>query len=222
MRRRICPSRSSLWTWRSPTSIRPFPCAAEQEKLFRALYKLNAAYADVMLGAMLDALKRSGQWEKRSSWSPPTTARAFGEAGQIAHGGNLGHVLVEVPLVVKLPAGFQRKLAVPPGRRVANLRVGPTLICEAAGGTPEPGTAPSLFQAYEKGALSELYLGDGVNRFSLVDGDLQLLWESRFAPSEPDYYRARFEGLGGKRSHRSPSPPTFSPASRRSSRASSL
>ena len=66
------------------------------------------------------------------------------------------------------------------------MRVAPTLI-EAAGGKPEPGTAPSLFQPFDKGALSELYLGNGVNRFSLVDGDLQLLWESRFAPPEPDY-----------------------------------
>ena len=39
--------------------------------------------------------------------------------------------------------------------------------------------------------LSELYGLNGVSRFSLVDGDDQLLWESRFAPPEPDYYRAR-------------------------------
>ena len=66
--------------------------------------------------------------------------------------------------------------------------------------------APSLFQAFDKGALSELYLGDGVNRFSLVDGDLQLLWESRFAPPEPDYYRARYAGIGG-----TPEPPLTEP-----------
>lgn len=194
-----------------PLELEPYydpavPLPPEKEELFRALYKLNAAYADVMLGVMLDALKRSGQWEKTLLVVTADHGEEFGEAGQIAHGGNLGHVLVEVPLVVKLPAGFQRKLAVPAGRRVANLRVGATLI-EAAGGTPEPGAAPSLFQAYEKGALSELYLGDGVNRFSLVDGDLQLLWESRFAPSEPDYYRARFEGLGG-----TPEPPLSEPS----------
>ena len=113
-------------------------------------------------------------------------------------------MLVEVPLVVKLPAGFQRKLAMP-ASHVANVRVAPTLI-EAAGGKLEPGVAPSLFQPFDKGALSELYLGDGVNRFSLVDGDLQLLWESRFAPPEPDYYRARYAGIGG-----TPEPPLTEP-----------
>jgi hypothetical protein len=115
-------------------------------------------------------------------------------------------VLVDVPLVIKLPKGFSRDLAIERGRRVANIRVGPTLI-EAAGGTPEPGTAASLFQQFDKGLLSELYLGNGVNRFSLVNGDLQLLWESRFGPPEPEYYRARYEGIGGK-----PEPPLTEPA----------
>lgn len=89
--------------------------------------------------------------------------------------------------------------------RVANVRVAPTLI-EAAGGHTEPGAAPSLFQPFGKGALSELYLGNGVNRFSLVEGDLQLLWESRFAPPDPDYYRARYAGIGGE-----PRPPLTRP-----------
>jgi hypothetical protein len=39
--------------------------------------------------------------------------------------------------------------------------------------------------------LSELYLTNGTNQFSLVDGDDQLLWESRFAPPRPEYYLAR-------------------------------
>lgn len=178
----------------------------EKERVFRALYALNAAWADHLLGRMLDALRRSGQWDETLLVVTSDHGEEFGENGQIAHGGNLGQVLVEVPLVIKLPAGFQRKLAVEPGRRTANVRVGPTLI-EAAGGRSEPGAAPSLFQPFEKGALSELYLGNGVNQFSLVSGDLQLLWESRFGPPEPEYFRARYEGLGGQ-----PEPPLTEPA----------
>jgi sulfatase-like protein len=178
----------------------------EKERVFRALYELNAAWADHLLGLFLAALRKSGQWEKTLLVVTSDHGEEFGEHGQIAHGGNLGHVLVEVPLVIKLPAGFGRKLAIEPGRRIANVRVTPTLI-EAAGGKPEPGAAPSFFAPFEKGALSELYLGNGVNRFSLVNGDLQLLWESRFAPAEPEYFRARYEGLGGK-----PKPPLTEPA----------
>jgi hypothetical protein len=180
---------------------------ADQERIFRAMYRLNAAYADQVLSRLLAALKKSGQWDKTLLVVTSDHGEEFGENGQIAHGGNLGHVLVEVPLVVKLPAGFGRKLAMPAGiaGHVANVRVAPTLI-DAAGGKLEPGAAPSLFQPFDKGALSELYLGDGVNRFSLVEGDLQLLWESRFAPPEPDYYRARYAGIGGQ-----PEPPLTEP-----------
>lgn len=178
----------------------------ETAKVFRAMYYLNAAWADQMLGRMLEALKRSGQWDNTLLVVTADHGEEFGESGQIAHGGNLGRQLVEVPLVIKLPKGFQRPLQFRPGSRPATVRVGATLI-EAAGGTPEPGAAPSFFQPYDKGVLSELYSGDGVNRFSLVDGDFQILWESRFAASEPDYYRARYEGLGG-----SPQPPLQEPA----------
>jgi hypothetical protein len=181
------------------------PLPADKERLFRAMYKLNAAFADTMLNRMLEALKRSGQWDRTLLVVTADHGEEFKENGQIAHGGNLGHVLVEVPLVIKLPKGFQRKLAIQPGRRVATIRVSPTLIT-AAGGTPEPGTAPSFFEPFDKGALSELYLGNAVNRFSLVDGDLQLLWESHFGKPEPDYFRARYAGIGGQ-----PQPPLAEP-----------
>jgi hypothetical protein len=178
----------------------------ETKRVFRAMYDLNAAWADQVLGRLLAALRKSGQWDRTLLVVTSDHGEEFGEHGQIAHGGNLGRALIEVPLVVKLPVGFERSLALEPGGRAANVRVAPTLI-EAAGGKPEPGTVPSLFTAWDKGMLSELYIGDGVNRFSLVEGDLQLLWESRFAPAEPEYYRARLEGLGGK-----PEPPLSEPA----------
>jgi len=178
---------------------------ADQERIFRAMYRLNAAYADQMLSRLVASLKHSGQWNKTLLVVTSDHGEEFGENGQIAHGGNLGHVLVDVPLVIKLPLGFQRKLAMPAAGPVANVRVAATLI-EAAGGKPEAGMAPSFFQPFDKGALSELYMGNGVNRFSLVDGDLQLLWESRFAPPERDYYRARLAGIGG-----TPQPPLTEP-----------
>ena len=163
---------------------------------FHAMYHLNAAWADELLGRLLAALRASGHWDEAIVVVTSDHGEEFGEHGQIAHGGNLGRALVEVPLVVKLPKGFGRPLALEPGRAVANLRVFSTLV-EAAGGEPPAGAAPSLFERSAAPALSELYLDDGANLFSLVDGDLQLLWESRFAPPEPEYYRARLAQLGG-------------------------
>ena len=70
--------------------------------------------------------------------------------------------------------------------------------------------APSLFRPAPAAVLSELYLTNGANQFSLVDGDDQLIWVSRFAPPQPEYYQARYEGLGGN-----PEPPLTEPASPR-------
>jgi hypothetical protein len=150
------------------------------------MYALNVAWADEKLGRLLNALRSSGQWGRTLLVVTSDHGEEFREYGQIAHGGNLGRHQIEVPLVIKLPAG--RKLE--PKGPVATIRVRNTLI-EAAGGEPEPGTAPSLFRPWEGGVLSELYLDNGVNHFSYVEGDRQLLWESHFAKPEPEYYRAR-------------------------------
>ena len=63
------------------------------------------------------------------------------------------------------------------------------------GGAAPPAQAPSLFHASPRGVLSELYLTNGSNQLSWVEGDEQLLWESRFAPPEPEYYKARLAAL---------------------------
>ena len=195
-----------------PADLEPYydpavPLPPEKERIFRALYALNAAYADDLLGKMVAALRRSGQWDRTLLVVTSDHGEEFGEMDQIAHGGNLGRQLVEVPLMVKLPAGFGPKLAIEEGQRPATNRVRATLL-EAAGWKPEEETAPSLFQETEDtGVLSELYAGNGVNRFSFVEGDLQLLWESRFSPPEPDYYRARYEGIVGP-----PDPPLKEPS----------
>lgn len=186
-----------------PADLEPYydpavPLPPEQERVFRAMYGLNAAYADDQLGRMVAALRRSGQWERTLLVVTSDHGEEFGEMEQIAHGGNLGRQLVEVPLMIKLPSGFKPRLALEPGQRPATARVRATLL-EAAGWEPEESTAPSLFQeTEEEGVLSELYAGNGVNRFSWVEGDRQLVWESRFSRSEPEYYRARAEGIVGR------------------------
>lgn len=164
------------------------PLSPELERVFRSMYALNVAWADERLGRLLDSLRRSGQWDRTLLVVTSDHGEEFRDHGQIAHGGNLGRHLIEVPLVVKLPSGFGRKLAV--DGPVATIRVRNTLI-EAAGGEPEEGTAPSLFRPWEGGVLSELYLDNGVNHLSYVEGDRQLLWESHFAEPEPGYYQAR-------------------------------
>ena len=86
---------------------------------------------------------------------------------------------------------------------MAAARLWATLV-EAAGGEVPPAVAPSLFRPSARPALSELYLANGANQLSLVDGDEQLLWEARFAPPEPDYYRARLATMKGDNARAGP------------------
>jgi hypothetical protein len=166
------------------------PLPLNQRRRLWALYCMNVAAADEQLGHILDALRASGAWDDTLLVVTSNHGEEFGEKGQILHGGNLGRQLIEVPLVIKLPAGFDRPLQVPKGERVAAGRIWSTLV-EAVGGHAPPAAAPSLFRRVPPSAVSELYLTNGTNRFSLVEGDLQLLWESSFASPEPEYYLAR-------------------------------
>lgn len=161
-----------------------------QRRRFQSMYRLNAAWADERLGRYLEALRTTGRWDRTLLVVTSIHGEELGEHGQILNGGNLGRALLEVPLVVKLPAGFERPLAEPTERHVSLTRLWATLV-EAAGGTPPPAVAPSLFRQAPPQVLSELYLTNGTNQFSLVDGDVQLRVDARFAPPEPDYYRAR-------------------------------
>jgi len=178
-----------------PNQLAPYldpqvPLPAGLRRRFWTMYRLNVAWADDRLGRLLDALRESGQWDRTLLVATSTHGEEFGEKGQILNGGNLGRQLLEVPFAVKLPAGFDRGIAEPRDRRIAAARLWATLV-DAAGGEVPPAVAPSLFRRAPAAVLSELYLTNGTNRFSLVDGDDQLLWESSFAPPEPEYYRAR-------------------------------
>jgi hypothetical protein len=184
------------------------PLPPEREAVFRAMYQLNVAWADTVLGRLLAALRRSGKWDETLLVVTSDHGEEFKECGHVEHGGSLCRPLVEVPLLIKLPKGWKGPaLAIAPGERPGTVRLRATLL-EAAGGKAEPDTAPSLFQPARAGVLSELYGGNGVNQFSYVEGDRQLIWVSRFAPEEADYYRVHTLELGGT----PPVAPRVSPA----------
>ncbi len=178
------------------------PLAGDDRESYRALYLLNVVWADIRLGLLLDAIQASGQWGRTLLVVTAAEGEALGEDGQVLTGGDLGRELIEVPLAIKLPAGPARGLApglsVRRGERPATQRLFATLL-EAAGEAPAPAVAPSLWRgARAEGdgrsepVLSELYLSGGENRLSLVDGDDQLLWETRFVPPSPALHRASF------------------------------
>ena len=174
----------------------PLP-APERERLL-ALYRFNVAWADLGLGRLLRALEQSGQGESTLLAVASLYGQEFGEHGQVSSGANLGRSGIEVPLLVKLPRGSGRRIAAPPGERVAALSLWATLV-EAAGGSPPPGVAPSLFRRQPGAVLSELLARGGHNELSLLEGDLQLRWQRRFSDLDASFYPTRLASLRAPR-----------------------
>jgi hypothetical protein len=166
----------------------------ENLRRFWTLYLVNVAWADKIVGDLLDALRESGHWDDALVIVTSDHGEEFGENDQITHGGSLHRVLIEVPLLIKLPAGSERSLEPRPG--VANTRIFSTLA-EAVGVPSTPEALPGLFTSDDPGALSELYLGNGDNQFSLVAGDRQVVRTVPFAPAESEYWEARLQQMGG-------------------------
>ena len=189
-----------------PATVEPFELEQDSDpahppppavrRRLASMYRLNAAWADEKVGRLLEALRASGQWERSLVVVTSAFGEELGEHGMFGHGGDLERESLEVPLIVKLPSWWKRSFAPPRQQRVALARLWATLV-EAAGGQPPPAVALSLFHSAPPGVLSELYFGNGSNQFSWVEGDDQLLWESRFAPAEPRYYRASLEAMAG-------------------------
>lgn len=168
------------------------------------LFCHEVAWADQQVGEISRSLKASGRWD--DAWVILTASQGMelGEHDQVLYAQNLGRESIEVPLIIKLPRFLRGSLAVPQVVRVSQLRLWATLV-EGSGGRPQPVHAPSLFRPLTPPILSELYERDGINDFSLLDGEHQLLWSTRFAPAEPEFYYAQLASRGGK-------PPLSEPA----------
>jgi len=175
---------------------KPLPPALRDALL--AFYRQGVTTVDRKLGALLGRMRRSGRWGDTLLVITASHGTELGEHGQILHGENLGRESIEVPVLIKLPAHCRRPLAEPTGGRIAQARLWATVV-EAVGAEAAPVHEPSLFRRCRAPIVSELYLRNGINRFSLLAEDLQLHWTTRFAPPEPQYYQARRSATKGRR-----------------------
>lgn len=173
------------------------PMPAEERAAAWQLFCHEVAWADHQVGALLRALRESGQWDRAWVVLTATQGLELGEHDQALYAQNLGRETIEVPLIIKLPRSLRHRLAVPQSQRVSQLRLWTTLV-EAAGGHAAAVHAPSLFRPVDPPIVSELYQRDGFNELSLVRGDLQLIWSTRFAPAEPEFYFAQLAVNGGR------------------------
>ncbi|MCB1037343.1 MAG: sulfatase-like hydrolase/transferase, partial [Acidobacteria bacterium] len=179
--------------YRNPATALP---ETARERFWQG-YLRQVARLDGEVGELLEALRSSGRWEDSLVAFVSLHGEEFGELGQIGHGNNMGRTVLEVPWALKLPRSVEdRQLHMPERPPVG--RIVSTLL-RASGAQPMPALEPSFFEESSGGALSELYLGNGVNLFSYVEGDLQLIRSVRFARPERKYFLARRQLLGDPR-----------------------
>lgn len=176
-----------------PRRLRFDEDGAVETEVRRALYFSNVAQADLEVGEILAELRDHGPWDRAlvvvvgvTGWSPSTGR---------ARSGGLERDQLEVPLLVKLPHAASRRLTPARDERVGSDRLMATLL-EAAGATPVPAAAPSLYRSGSGGVLSERFGANGVNDFSWLRGDLRLLRSVEFADPEPEYEAARDRAAG--------------------------
>ncbi len=181
-----------LWPYADPQKPLPEPLSSAARELFQH----EVAWADHQVGTLLQAVRDSGQWERSWVIVTATQGMEFGEHGQVLFSQNLGRESIEVPLVIKAPQSRRGSLRAPSDFAVGQTRLWPTLV-KAGGGKLAPAHAPNLFQPTTPPIVSELYMRNGVNLFSLVDRDIQLIQASRFASEEPEFYLAQLAVSGG-------------------------
>ncbi|MEM8930811.1 MAG: hypothetical protein AAGE94_06540 [Acidobacteriota bacterium] len=170
------------------------------------LYRQEAAWGDQLLDSLLESIAASGRADETLLVVTALHGCEFGEHGQALFAQNLGRESIEVPLVVRLPPTFSRRLA-EHGPWVSTPRIWSTLV-EAVGGEPAPIHLPSLFHRSTLPVFSSLFAQGSRHRFSVLedDGDgaaLQLRWSTQFADDEPEYYALQAaEAQSRRRDHR--------------------
>ena len=186
------------------------PLPPEERSIAWELFCHEVAWADRQVGQLLSALRASEAWPESWVILTATQGTELGEHGQVLYSQNLGRESIEVPLMIKLPRSLRGSVASRSletlSHRVNQLRLWSTLV-EAVGARVTPVHQPGLFRTTAPVSVSELYQRNGVNEFSLLADDVQLLWTTRFAPAEPEFYSAQLAQSGGR-------PPLSEPARR--------
>lgn len=111
------------------------PTAPDTIEQATAMYDAGVAYADMLLGRLVEALRRRGTLDRTVVVVLADHGELLGEHGEFGHGHSLYEPVLHVPLLVRFPP------KVPAGRRVATpvsaVGVYATLL-DLAGLPPEP------------------------------------------------------------------------------------
>ena len=157
VRRFTTASRRALWATSMQLALAafggPLPTGPDTVEQATAMYDAGVAYDDVLLGRLVDALRRRGTLDRTIVVVLSDHGELLGEHGEFGHGRSLYEPVLHVPLLVRyppaMPAGLRveapvsaagvyatvldlARLPPEPAAQVGSLRA-------VAGGAPHPG-----------------------------------------------------------------------------------
>jgi len=136
---------------------------------------LNAVWAtDRIIGQLAAALQTMGLADRTLIVITGDHGEAFGEHGQLIHGGTIYNEEVQVPLLIVNPKLFPRELRV--NRVVRQIDIAPTLLALLGFNAPAAWQGADVF---DPGAPARAYLFAGTGNFSfgLVEGDYKYIYD---------------------------------------------
>ncbi len=155
-------SPATLW------KLTPRQAADRQEMIGE--YDSALAYQDAQLGALFEALKQRGEWERTIVMVTSDHGELFGEHGLFDHGNGVHHAVVHVPMVLRFGDRLRRGVRV--AAQVSQCDAGATLLELAGaagtvlfGGTslaplwsnaPVPPEARAVLSEVDKAAIAKI------------------------------------------------------------------
>jgi len=136
---------------------------------------LDAVWAtDRIIGQLAAALQTMGLADRTLIVITGDHGEAFGEHGQLIHGGTVYNEEVQVPLLIVNPRLFPREVRV--NRVVRQIDIAPTLLALLGFNAPAAWQGADVFDA-DAPARAYLYAGTGNFSFGLVEGDYKYIYD---------------------------------------------
>jgi len=159
----------------------PEPYRTEYEGREYGLYDGEIAYADSLVGRVLESLREKGRLEKTVVIIVGDHGESLGEHHESAHGFFIYDATVSVPLIIRIPSAELRGKTV--AAQVRNIDLMPTL-CELLG-LPEPGDVQGksllpLIAGRNAGPEREAYSESYYPRYHYGWSELKSLRTSRY------------------------------------------
>ena len=125
----------------------------------RERYIREVEFADAYVGRLMDELKRKGMYDNSLIVFTSDHGEALGEKGMVGHVETLSDWMIQVPLIIKPPAGHPRaaELAARTNELAPHVNLAPTILDLVAVPQMKDQTGRSIFEAHDVVHVAETH-----------------------------------------------------------------